>query len=38
MADKIIVLENGAISEMGTHNELYEKGGTYRKLCDMQFT
>ncbi len=37
-ADKIIVLENGSISEIGTHNELYENGGTYRKLCDMQFT
>ena len=37
-ADKIVVLEKGIITEMGTHNELYEKGGTYRKLCDMQLT
>lgn len=35
-ADEIIVLEKGKIIERGTHNELIEKGGAYRKLVDMQ--
>ncbi|MFA7172131.1 MAG: ABC transporter ATP-binding protein [Kiritimatiellia bacterium] len=35
-ADKIIVLEKGAIKEIGTHNELYTQNGDYRELCDMQ--
>lgn len=35
-ADTIIVLENGKIKESGTHEELYEHDGDYRKLCDMQ--
>lgn len=37
-ADRIIVLDEGRISEIGTHSELYEKGGIYKKLCDMQFS
>ena len=36
-ADKIIVLDNGEIKEMGTHDELLEKGGFYAKLHEMQF-
>ena len=28
-ADKIIVLDNGKIAEMGTHRELFEKSGIY---------
>ncbi len=36
-ADAIIVLDKGEIKEMGTHNELLEKGGYYRKLYEMQF-
>lgn len=35
-ADQILVVERGAIIERGTHDELYAKGGMYRKLCDMQ--
>jgi len=36
-ADKIIVLDKGEIKEMGTHDELLEKGGFYAKLHEMQF-
>lgn len=35
-ADLIIVLENGRIVERGTHDELYELGGVYRRICDVQ--
>ena len=35
-ADKIIVLENGKISDMGTHEELYNRGGIYREIYDQQ--
>lgn len=35
-ADKIIVMEKGKIIEKGTHEQLLEEGGTYRKLCEMQ--
>lgn len=37
-ADRIIVLDEGKIAEIGTHNELYSKDGIYKKLCDMQFS
>ena len=36
-ATKILVLENGKIADLGTHKELMEKGGLYKKLYDMQF-
>jgi len=36
-ADKIIVLENGEISEQGTHDELLEKDGIYAEIYRMQF-
>ena len=36
-ADKIIVLEKGEILEVGSHTDLYNKGGLYRRLYDIQF-
>ena len=35
-ADTLIVVEDGKITEEGTHAELYEKKGTYHKLLTMQ--
>ena len=35
-ADKIIVVENGRIGQIGTHEELIREEGTYRKLYHMQ--
>jgi ATP-binding cassette subfamily B protein len=37
-ADKIIVLDQGEIKEVGTHSELLEHNGFYKKLYDMQFS
>jgi ATP-binding cassette subfamily B protein len=34
--DRIIVLENGEIAEMGTHKELLEKSGVYANLWNHQ--
>jgi ABC-type multidrug transport system fused ATPase/permease subunit len=36
-ADKILVIENGAIVETGKHDELLAKGGLYAKLHAIQF-
>jgi len=36
LADKIIVLNDGAMVEEGTHESLLEKGGAYRELYDKQ--
>jgi len=36
-ADRIVVLENGTISDVGTHEDLIKKIGTYRRLYDLQF-
>jgi ATP-binding cassette, subfamily B, bacterial MsbA len=36
-ATLIAVIERGHISEMGTHDELMQNSGMYRRLYDMQF-
>ncbi|HEV7426368.1 MAG TPA: ABC transporter ATP-binding protein [Thermoanaerobaculia bacterium] len=36
-ADKIVVLDRGAIVESGPHEELLARRGIYRKLYDLQF-
>jgi subfamily B ATP-binding cassette protein MsbA len=36
-ADQIIVMDSGRIKEIGTHRELLEKSGYYRRLYDHQF-
>jgi subfamily B ATP-binding cassette protein MsbA len=36
-ADQIIVMDGGRIKEIGTHAELLEKSGYYRRLYDHQF-
>ena len=35
-ADEIIVMNEGRIVEHGTHDELIEKNGYYKKLYEMQ--
>lgn len=35
-ADKIIVLENGSVSAIGTHKELSQKDGLYKSLWEIQ--
>ncbi|MEO0406130.1 MAG: ABC transporter ATP-binding protein [Cyanobacteria bacterium P01_A01_bin.135] len=35
-ADKIVVLNQGAIAEVGTHQELLDKGGIYHRLHALQ--
>ena len=37
-ADRIVVLTDGEISEMGTHAELLQKNGTYAHLHQLQFS
>jgi ATP-binding cassette, subfamily B, bacterial MsbA len=36
-ADRIVVIENGAIVDIGSHEDLMTKFGTYRRLYDLQF-
>ena len=37
-ADRILVLDNGALVEQGTHTELVARGGVYARLAALQFT
>jgi len=37
-ADTIVVLDKGHIMESGSHNELLQKEGYYKRLFDMQFS
>jgi subfamily B ATP-binding cassette protein MsbA len=36
-ADRIVVIENGTIADIGTHEDLMSKLGTYRRLFELQF-
>ncbi|HEV2419622.1 MAG TPA: ABC transporter ATP-binding protein [Terriglobia bacterium] len=36
-ADRIVVLDRGCISEIGTHEDLVSRGGIYQRLHDLQF-
>jgi len=36
MADRVVVLENGRISEDGTHDELTSRGGRYAEMFELQ--
>jgi subfamily B ATP-binding cassette protein MsbA len=37
-ADRIVVIENGSIADIGAHEDLMTKLGTYRRLYDLQFS
>ncbi len=36
-ADRIVVIENGTIADIGRHEDLMQKLGTYRRLYELQF-
>ena len=36
-ADRILVMENGKVTEEGTHQSLVAKGGIYARLASLQF-
>lgn len=36
-ADQIVVMDRGQIKEIGSHHELIEQSGHYRRLYDLQF-
>lgn len=35
-ADKLVVLDDGKVAEIGSHGELMVKGGVYSRLVTMQ--
>ena len=35
-ADQIVTMQSGEIQEIGTHDELIQKGGLYAHLCELQ--
>ena len=35
-ANRLVVLKEGTVDEIGTHEELITKGGTYANLCEKQ--
>jgi ABC-type multidrug transport system fused ATPase/permease subunit len=37
-ADKIVVIEDGGVKEMGNHETLTALNGAYKKLCDSSLT
>ena len=36
-ADKIVFLDDGAIADIGSHQQLFERCLPYRRLCELQF-
>ena len=36
-ADRIVVIENGTIADIGAHEDLMQRFGTYRRLYELQF-
>ena len=34
----IVAVKDGAVAEIGTHDELMEKGGVYKQLVELQVT
>ena len=36
-ADMIVVLDNGKVSETGTHKQLFDSNGIYNRLWNEQF-
>ena len=35
-SDRLVVLEHGRLVEQGSHAQLWQAGGLYRRLCDLQ--